>query len=165
MATYPSLGDDIIRLPDDMVSSSTGPEELISKMSGSDPTMLRNVDFMSSKAILGARNVDVDTINGLATDNFLQGLKPLLSAGEVRLWSSFLSNCPAQRGFGCCQQCLVPCHLQLRHYFSADNTEETSKSYLYLMEFLNSLNPSGSPPHDLKLKEDMPVIIVKLLAT
>ena len=56
MATYPSLGDDIIRLPDDMVSSSTGPEELISKMSGSDPTMLRNVDFMSSRAILGARN-------------------------------------------------------------------------------------------------------------
>ena len=77
-----------------MVSSSTGPEELISKMSGSDPTMLRNVDFMSSRAILGARNVDVDTINGLAIDNFLQGLKPLLSAGEVRLWSSFLSSTP-----------------------------------------------------------------------
>ena len=108
-------------------------------------------------------HVDVDTINGLATDDFLQGLKPLLSAGEVRLWSSFLSNCPAQLSFGCCQQCLVPCHLQLRHYFSADNTEETSKSHLYPMEFLNSLNPSGSPPHDLKLKEGMPVMLLRNL--
>ena len=69
MATYPSLGDDIIRLPDDMVSSSTVPKELISKMFGSDPTMLRNVDFMSSRAILGACNVDVNTIDDLATDN------------------------------------------------------------------------------------------------
>ena len=67
---YPSLGDDMICLSDEMVSSSTGPEELITEIFGSDPTMLRNVDFMSSRAILGARNVDVDTINDLAAGKF-----------------------------------------------------------------------------------------------
>ena len=67
---YPSLGDDIIRLPDEMVSSSTDREELITEIFGSDPPMLHNVDFMSCRAILGARNVDVDTINDLATGKF-----------------------------------------------------------------------------------------------
>lgn len=70
----------MIRLPDEMVSASHGPDELITEIFGVDGDMMRNIDFMASRAILGARNVDVDLINDKATAAF---------PGEVRLRMTF----------------------------------------------------------------------------
>lgn len=60
----------MIRLPDEMVSPSHGPDSLITEIFGTDADMMRDVEFMSSRAILGARNVDADLINEKATAAF-----------------------------------------------------------------------------------------------
>ncbi|CAG8698277.1 3716_t:CDS:1, partial [Ambispora leptoticha] len=52
---------------------------------------------------------------------------------------------------------------QVFEYKSADSIEEKEEvdSSLYTLEFLNSLTPSGMPPHELNLKIDVPVILLR----
>ncbi len=70
LPAYPSIGDDIIRVPDDMVSSSNGPDELISEIFGNDPARMSDASFMVPRAILTPRNLDVDSVNSKATDSW-----------------------------------------------------------------------------------------------
>ena len=48
-------------------------------------------------------------------------------------------------------------------YRSYDQTTELSEACSYPMEFLNSLNPPGLPPHQLTLKEGCPIILLRNL--
>ncbi|MGH9060520.1 MAG: DEAD/DEAH box helicase, partial [Acidimicrobiales bacterium] len=48
---------------------------------------------------------------------------------------------------------------------SADSTEEEGEEAVYPVEFLNSINPSGLPPHKLRLKKNMPVMLLRNLAS
>ena len=44
------------------------------------------------------------------------------------------------------------------NYISIDNVMDQEVVVHYPPEFLNSLNPSGLPPHSLKLKTGTPII-------
>ena len=46
---------------------------------------------------------------------------------------------------------------------SADSTEEEGEEAVYPVEFLNSINPSGLPPHKLRLEKGMPVLLLRNL--
>ena len=53
--------------------------------------------------------------------------------------------------------------LQEHMYHSADSIPDQAQQHLYPMEFLNSLTPSGCPPHQLRLKEGLPVMLLRNL--
>ena len=69
LQAYPSIGEDIVRVPDDMLSHSSGPDELIQEIFGDDPSRMKDAEFMVPCAILTPRNLDVDAINDKATDH------------------------------------------------------------------------------------------------
>ena len=48
-------------------------------------------------------------------------------------------------------------------YLSADSVADPSQANLYPTEFLNSLTPSGLPPHKLYLKKNSPIILLRNL--
>lgn len=48
-----------------------------------------------------------------------------------------------------------------RTYLSADSVPDEEQQGLYPIEFLNSLTPSGMPPHRLYLKTNAPVILLR----
>ena len=48
-------------------------------------------------------------------------------------------------------------------YLSADSVADSSQANLYLTEFLNTLTPSGLPPHRLYLKKNSPIILLRNL--
>ena len=66
----PRLGDDMIRLPDEIMSLSTGPDKLITEVFGTHADQMLNLEFLSSRVILGAWDVDADHVNDRATQAF-----------------------------------------------------------------------------------------------
>jgi ATP-dependent DNA helicase PIF1 len=48
-----------------------------------------------------------------------------------------------------------------RVYYSSDTLESGEQQGLYPVEFLNSLNFSGLPPHELRLQEGCPIILLR----
>ena len=48
-------------------------------------------------------------------------------------------------------------------YLSADSVEESEEPHLWPTDFLNSLSPSGMPPHSLTLKVGAPVMLLRNL--
>lgn len=48
-------------------------------------------------------------------------------------------------------------------YLSADSVQDPSQTSIYPTEFLNSLTPSGLPPHSLFLKKYSPIILIRNL--
>lgn len=48
-------------------------------------------------------------------------------------------------------------------YFSADSVDDDNGANLYPQEFLNSLTPSGMPPHRLLLKVGIPILLLRNL--
>jgi ATP-dependent DNA helicase PIF1 len=46
-------------------------------------------------------------------------------------------------------------------YFSADSVDDDNGNNLYPPEFLNTLTPSGMPPHHLILKTGIPIILLR----
>ena len=52
-------------------------------------------------------------------------------------------------------------HAEVKHSYSADEVVTDVNPMLYPVEFLNSLDPSGVPPHVLTLQRDTPVILLR----
>ena len=53
----------------------------------------------------------------------------------------------------------------VQSYLSADffDMDESEDAEIYPPEFLHTLEPSGMTPHDLRLKEGVPIIIIRNL--
>jgi ATP-dependent DNA helicase PIF1 len=119
-----------VQLPDYLQCSDNSLQGLITTMYSDIPTLDTNstqyAQYLTSRAILAPRNVEVDAINSSITD-------------------------------------LLHASTPVRKYYSADNVDEESQ-HLYPTEFLNHLLPSGLPPHELHLKQDVPIILLRNLS-
>ena len=86
-----------------------------------------DTEWMTARAILAARNEEVDAVNSAVFARF-----PATGA-DVEL-------------------------------LSADSVDaESAERDLFPVEFLNSLNPSGLPPHKLRLRKGMPIMLLRNL--
>jgi len=126
--TYTNIGDDIIKLHNDMVFSEETIELLISNIFDNiDNNYFNNenyINYIKNRAILTLRNDDVDDINEKIINIF---------PGEAQ------------------------------EFLSADSVEDEDFVHqnLYPIEFLNTLTPSGTPPHKLVLKIGAPIILLR----
>ena len=59
--------------------------------------------------------------------------------------------------------CLAAFPTEERVYFSADSIQEDDHKDFMPVEFLNSLTPAGIPDHNLKLKQGVPVMLLRNL--
>ena len=127
-ATHSYIGEDIIRLDDDMVFNEETIDLLVSNIFDNiDNNYLNNenyVDYIKNRAILTLKNDDVDDINEKIVNIF-----------------------PGQA----------------QEFLSADSVEDQDFVHqnLYPVEFLNTLTPSGTPPHKLILKVGVPIILLR----
>ncbi|KAL6873859.1 hypothetical protein ACP4OV_013941 [Aristida adscensionis] len=82
--TEPTIGDDYVRLPDDIVISYTDTEDSINKLiSDVFPSLednARSADYMSTRAILSTKNEHVDQLNSKMIDKF---------PGQEKVYHSF----------------------------------------------------------------------------
>ena len=53
--------------------------------------------------------------------------------------------------------------MQKHVYHSADSLPDQAQQHLYPMTLLNSLAPLGCPPHQLRLKEGLPIMLLRNL--
>lgn len=65
LPTVPELGEDIVRLPDDLVAPTENVRDLIDWTFGPDASRFSEAGFFTSRAILAPRNVNVDEVNRL----------------------------------------------------------------------------------------------------
>ncbi|KAL6847111.1 hypothetical protein ACP4OV_022964 [Aristida adscensionis] len=84
--TEPTIGDDYVRLPDDIVISYTDTEDSINKLIADVFLSLednaRSADYMSTRAILSTKNEHVDQLNSKMIDKF---------PGQEKVYHSFNS--------------------------------------------------------------------------
>lgn len=113
-----------IRLPDNFCTVVQTKNELIESVFPDILNNYLNHDWLSNRAILAAKNVDVDLINYQ-----IQQLLP----GD------------------------------LMSFKSIDATVEENEAVNFPIEFLNSLDISGMPPHNLRLKIGSPIILLRNL--
>ena len=127
---YPNIGEDIIKLNDNIVLKDDKIESLISKIFYNLEDIYKNnenyIGYIKDRAILTTKNENVDNINNQIINIF---------PGEAK------------------------------EFLSADSVEDKDFVHqnLYPVEFLNTLTPSGTPPHKLVLKVGAPIILLRNL--
>jgi len=125
--TEETIGDDYVRLPNDIVIGYTEADEsvqtLIQHVFPSLEANATSAPYMSTRAILSTKNEHVDKLNAMMIDNF---------PGEAMVFHSF------------------------------DSVDDDSHNH-YPIDFLNSITPNGLPPHELKLKINCHVILLRNL--
>ncbi|KAE9525220.1 hypothetical protein AGLY_014405 [Aphis glycines] len=114
----------LISFPANFCEFTSSKEELITKVFPSIEVYYNNLDWMSKRAILAARNKEVDSLNFTIQSKI---------AGE------------------------------LRSYKSVDSTTDENEAVNYLTEFLNSLDVPGTPPHNLLVKVESIIIMLRNL--
>ena len=128
-------GEDVIRFPPEMCCDGDTLEDLIKEVYGDLAAFTDAVarsDFITKRAILTPRNADVDLINKVMVDTH-----DLTTPGAP----------PAR----------------LRRCLSADSVVEGEgvQPGLYPTDFLNKLEFSGVPPHEMHLREGCPIILLR----
>ena len=68
--TYDDIGEDFIRVPDDMLEPSQTLEGLIGKVYGDWGHRHQDKQYMSERTILTLKNQDVDRINDMIMQSF-----------------------------------------------------------------------------------------------
>jgi ATP-dependent DNA helicase PIF1 len=128
---YPNIGEDIIKLHDEMVLNDDKIESLITKIfvnlkTTYDENNEDYINYIRDRAILTTKNEEVDNINEQIINIF---------PGEAK------------------------------EFLLADSVEDKDFVHqnLYPIEFLNTLTPSGTPPHKLILKVGVPIILLRNL--
>ena len=119
--------EDYVRLPDTICLPPEARNEagLIDSIFGE--CQWNDRDWITGRAILAARNEEVNRMNDKVFDRFPADGAPM-------------------------------------ELFSADSTEgEGDQEASYPVEFLNSLTPSGMPPHRLHLRKGMPIMLMRNL--
>ena len=121
-------GDDTIQLPGDIchpkMDRDASMQGMVARAFPDLASRATDAQFLPSRAVLAARNSDVDELNDAAAAAF---------PGEIQ---------------------------ELR---SADCVPDDESTGNYPVEFLNTLNISGLPPHELRLKLGMPVMLLRNL--
>ena len=125
---YPDIGEDMIKLQNDIILNNENVEALISTIFYNIIDNYNDTDnyinYIKDRAILTTKNEDVDNINNQIINMF---------PGEAQ------------------------------EFLSADSVEDKDLVHqnLYSMEFLNTLTPSGTPPHKLILKVGAPIMLLR----
>ncbi len=125
---YPDIGEDMIKLQNDIILNNENVEALISTIFYNIIDNYNDTDnyinYIKDRAILTTKNEDVDNINNQIINMF---------PGEAQ------------------------------EFLSADSVEDKDLVHqnLYSMEFLNTLTPSGIPPHKLILKVGAPIMLLR----
>ena len=136
--TYHDLGDHMIQIPSDMCCGGNTVEDLIQDVYGDlgaiQDPMARGAHVIN-RAILTPLNEHVDAVNQKVVEMY--GFD--------------------QPGDDAAQP-------QARIYCSADSVQHGDQQGLYPVEFLNSLNMSGVPPHKLTLHIGCPIICLRNLS-
>nr|XP_029714104.1 uncharacterized protein LOC115258183 [Aedes albopictus] len=114
----------LIRLPPDLCNLVSSVAELIDEVYPEIAEKYRDTCWLRERAILSAKNEDVNDIN-----NQILAKLPGLAV----------------------------------EYKSIDTVEEADEAVNFPQEFLNSLDPSGMPPHRLFVKEGCPIILLRNL--
>jgi len=120
---YPERGEEVIKLPDEIVSKSVNIAQLVDEIFTHVNSQFDDKNYLCERAILTPLNVDVDKVNKL-----------------------ILEKCPGSSS---------------KSYLSADYVSEDDDEAEYSIEYLNSLNPSGLPPHELFLKVGAPIMLLR----
>ena len=111
-----------IQLPADFCNLVTSKNELIEKVFPNILKNYKNNKWLSERAILAPKNIDVHEINNIV---------------------------------------LTKIRDQAVLYKSVDTVLEPNEAVNYPSEFLNSIDPSGFPPHVLQLKIGVPIILLR----
>ena len=111
-----------IQLPADFCNLVTSKNELIEKVFPNILKNYKNDKWLSERAILAPKNIDVHEINNIV---------------------------------------LTKIRDQAVLYKSVDTVLEPNEAVNYPSEFLNSIDPSGFPPHVLQLKIGVPIILLR----
>ena len=111
-----------ISFPDNFCNLVTSREELIGKVFSNIQINYKNHDWLSERAILAAKNKDVNQLNNVVQSS--------IQSEEIT-------------------------------YKSIDTVVEADEVVHYPTEFLNSLDLPGMPPHILKLKIGVPIIMLR----
>ncbi|MCO5612128.1 hypothetical protein L7F22_066390 [Adiantum nelumboides] len=146
--------DDNVALPACMILSQGGLQALIECMYRDLGTLFSHASFFKGKAILAARNKDVDTINSMDLQQMNGMCKEYVSANSVCKDVDTINNMDLQQMNGMCKE-----------YVSADSIcKSNCDSILFTVEFLNTLDLGrGFPPHTLQLKENAHVMLLQNL--
>jgi ATP-dependent DNA helicase PIF1 len=123
---FKELGDDIIKLPNDICMPMTDSLDLINVIYNNFERNYEDIDYLMNRVILTTTNRTADKIN-----------------------EEVLTLLPTQQ----------------KIYYSADSNTSIDEVHNYPVEFLNMLNFTGMPPHELKLKINAVIICVRNLNT
>ena len=129
---YPEIGEDIIKLQDDITLNNENVDSLITEIFGNINDNYKDtanyIDYIKDRAILSTKNEDVDDINKQIINMFPGDAQEFLSADSV-------------------------------------DDKDSVHQNLYPVEFLNTLTPSGTPPHKLILKFSIPIMLLRNLSS
>ncbi|XP_021303794.1 ATP-dependent DNA helicase PIF1-like [Sorghum bicolor] len=123
--TEETIGDDYVRLPDDIVIGYTNTEVAVNQLiQDVFPSLEEHATaYMSSRAILSTKNDHVDRLNAMMIERF---------PSDEKVYHSF------------------------------DTVVDDPQNH-FPIDFMNLITPNGLTPHELKLKINCPMILLRNL--
>ncbi|KAG2214033.1 hypothetical protein INT45_003163, partial [Circinella minor] len=146
--------EDRVQIPTQMLMPRYNTYDLIAAVFGNLHLPTVNRQFLTSRAILTPKNKDVAILNNLILDQFRGDISELKSADIAKYLFA-----PGFKSWGFA---LPPFKIA---DFIKNTVDDLEYQIRYLNEFLNSLDPSDLPPHNLKLKVGCRIMLLRNLDT